>query len=179
MKSIFKLLIIIIITNNLYSQENLTKETLFNIGAFVGFNLNNHNASFSKIDGFPNCCPQFSDGFGTGLSLGLLFNYPFSNKLNIETRFGIYNLNGELNKEQIIGNTEIRDPNPPYETTNIVDAISKYTINSKIQVIGIEPVLKYAVIDNLLYPISKVFIEIFTISFAGFGVTKIFKGVNW
>jgi len=149
MKSIFKLLIIIIITNNLFSQENLTKETLFNIGAFVGINLNNHNASFSKIEGFPNCCPQFSDGFGTGLSLGLFFNYPFSSKLNLETRFGIYNLNGELNKEQIIGNTEIRDPNPPYETTNIIDAISKYTINSKIQIIGIEPVLKYAVIDNL------------------------------
>lgn len=149
MKNIFNLIIIILLSNSLISQENLPRETFFNIGAFVGFNLNNHNASFSKIEGFPNCCPKFSDGFGAGLSLGLLFNYPFSNKLNIETRFGIYNLNGELNKEQIIGNTEIRDPNPPYETTNIVDAISKYTINSKIQIIGIEPVLKYAVIDNL------------------------------
>ncbi len=140
------------LSSNLIADEtNKTNSTepVFYVGAYLGLNLNSYSADFDKLPGFANCCPKFTGGSGTGFAMGLLFNYPFSNNFSLEGRFGLNSLNGILTKEQIIGNTELRNSEPPFETTDIVDAISEYEISTSIQIIGLEPALKYQVFPNL------------------------------
>lgn len=151
-KNIIKLLIFIAIyitvtslsiAENSDSVSRKKQKPVFYVGGFGGFDINIHSSDFSKLKGFPNCCPQFAGGSGTGLSLGLAFDYPFNDDISLNFRFGFHTLDGKLSKEQSIGNSEIRNSQPPYETDKIVNAYSDYTIKSSIQLIGIEPAIQY------------------------------------
>ncbi|HRP01126.1 MAG TPA: OmpA family protein [Candidatus Kapabacteria bacterium] len=147
MKFILALLSCIILFNfKLLSQDSLIVEPkipVFYIGAFLGLNFNIHNADFGKLPGYPSCCPQFTGGSGMGYAIGIATDYPLSDKFSLDTRFAFTSLNGLMTKQQVIGNTEIRDANPPYETSAITDAISEYEIDASIQAIGLETAIKY------------------------------------
>lgn len=137
---------LIILNISSYAQDTNTtnkRKPIFYIGAFLGFDFNFHNADFDKLPGYANCCPKFDGGSGMGYSLGIATNFPFSDKLSLDTRFSITSLNGLLTKQQFIGFTELRNSEPPFETTDILNATSEYEIDASIQTIGIEPALKF------------------------------------
>ena len=63
---------LILCSNNIFTQDY---DSLFSrnfYGAYIHFNYNLHDASFAKLPGIPNCCPNFENGNGNGFSLGLL-----------------------------------------------------------------------------------------------------------
>lgn len=148
MRFFFIIIISLIYINiNLLAQEidsAHNSEPIFYFGAYLGLDFNHYFADFDKLPGYANCCPKFTDGNGMGFSLGLATNYPLSNRFSLDTRIGLSSLNGLLSKEQIIGFTEIRNTAPPFETTDITNAISNYEIQTHIQTIGIEPAIKYS-----------------------------------
>ncbi|MBX3044117.1 MAG: OmpA family protein [Candidatus Kapabacteria bacterium] len=147
-KSIF-IIILIFISYNVYSQnQDSTKNPIFYVGGYLAYMLNLHNADFNALEGYPNCCPQFRDGNGTGPGIGLLFEYPLNNRIRITGRFGVTGMSGELKQEEKIGNTEIRRSDG-FETGDITDAVSEYTIGSNLLAITLEPGFAFYPIDRL------------------------------
>jgi outer membrane protein OmpA-like peptidoglycan-associated protein len=135
-------------SENSDSVSRNNRKPIFYIGGFAGYDINSHSSDFTQLKGYPNCCPQFAGGSGSGFSFGLIFDYPINDDILLNFRFGLHNLSGTLTKEQIIGNSEIRDAQPPYKTIDIVSAISNYSIKSSIQLIGIEPAIHYQFYQN-------------------------------
>ncbi|MBP7215579.1 MAG: OmpA family protein [Candidatus Kapabacteria bacterium] len=132
------LLIFISFPNSIFSQQ-LTPEPNFFIGGYGGGNYNIHNAAFKELPGYPSCCPKFETGNGLGFTLAGLLRYPINEKYSVSVRIGYQTLNGKLEKVEQIGNTEIRNATPPYETQDIVKAYSNHIVDSKIGIIAIEP----------------------------------------
>ncbi len=143
------LLFTILFSIELNSQvDDSTKQATFYVGGYVGYLLNSHSADFNKIEGYDNCCPQFTDGTGSGLGIGLLFEYPLTDVFRINTRFGFANMSGELKKTEKIGNTEVR-PGVGFGDGDISDAVSEYSIKGNLQVITLAPGVSYYPIENL------------------------------
>jgi len=67
----------------------------YKIGVFGSYNLNFHDPDFKELPGIPNCCPRFNEGNGTGFSVGALFEYLFSEKMNGAARLS-YTSDGGL-----------------------------------------------------------------------------------
>jgi outer membrane protein OmpA-like peptidoglycan-associated protein len=144
---LFFTIFLVLTFSNVYSQ-NFEDRPIIYVGGYIGYLMNFHNADFNKLKDYPNCCPQFTDGSGGGVGLGILLEYPLTNQWGITARFGFATLSGELTKEQKIGNTEIRKADG-MGTGDIADAISNYSIKSNIQIIGIEPGVNFYPIPNL------------------------------
>lgn len=49
-------------------------------GVYGNIGLNMHSADFRAFPGVPNCCPKFQSGSGIGLSFGVLYDLPISDK---------------------------------------------------------------------------------------------------
>lgn len=147
MKQIFCIILLILTANSILRAEE--EKPVFYYGLHAGVNLNNHNADFRTLPGYPNCCPKFESGSGSGLSFGALFEYPVVSYLNIALRVGYSQLDGTMKVTQKIGNTEIRSTVFPNETSDITDAVSEYQIKSQVGIIGIEPGVVFIPTNNL------------------------------
>jgi len=132
------LIIFICFPYSIFSQP-LTPEPNFFIGGYGGGNYNVHNAAFKELPGYPSCCPKFETGDGMGFMLAGLLRYPINEKYSVSLRIGYQTLNGKLEKVEQIGNTEIRNATPPYETQDIVKAYSNHIVDSKISILAFEP----------------------------------------
>ncbi|MBS4001720.1 MAG: OmpA family protein [Desulfobulbaceae bacterium] len=148
MRKYFLIIALIISTICLNAQEN--RNVIFYWGAYGGLNLNMHTADFEKLPGYPNCCPKFTGGSGTGFDFGALFEYPLQSKLNLTARVGLNSLGADLSETQIIGNSEFVSSTPPFETVGVADAESEYLIESSLQTIYIEPGLDYEFVKGFL-----------------------------
>lgn len=144
------LLLVLIFSAVIFAQAQDNRNVLFYWGAFGGLNLNMHSADFDKLPGYPNCCPKFTGGTGTGFDIGGLFEYPLQSKLNLTARVGFNSLGADLTEKQIIGYTELVSSTPPFGTTGVVDAESEYLIESFLQSIYIEPGVDYNIASGLL-----------------------------
>lgn len=138
--------------NYLSLSQNVSNndKVIFYWGAYGGLNINFHQTDFDKLEGYPNCCPKFTGGNGTGLDLGVLFEYPLQSKLNITARIGYNVLDADLKESQVIGNTELVSANPPFPTTDVVDAKSEYVIKSMLNIVYLEPGVDYNIFKGLL-----------------------------
>lgn len=149
MKQIILIFITFLFAINIFAQKvDSAKAPILYLGAYLGYMANSHSADFNKLEGYPNCCPRFTDGSGSGVGVGLLLEYPLNNWLRITGRFGITGLSGDLAKTEKIGNTEIRRADG-FTNGEIADAVSEYSIKSNIQMITIEPGVSYYPINNL------------------------------
>ncbi len=60
------------------SDTTARKDTLRSrYGAYVHYNENVHTADFGALPGIPSCCNRYDIGNGNGLTIGLLYEYPF------------------------------------------------------------------------------------------------------
>lgn len=104
MKKVFIFLLLITISNSLYSIEYLDAPWSNRFSFGLGFNLglNFHTANFKGIDfpNIPSCCPRFETGFGLNYRLGPDISFPLSNNLSFQLQFGLENLSATLKKTE-------------------------------------------------------------------------------
>ena len=125
------------------AEENI--DPLYRFGFYGGYNLNIHYADFVKLPGIPNCCEKFTGGTGGGFALGGLFEYPIMPKMMLGLRIGYATIGAELTKDQQdIGNTQTLLNGVPVKT----DILVKYNIDSKIDLLSIEPIVSYNFFDK-------------------------------
>lgn len=136
-----------------YSQIDTTKPRFY-VGAFGGVNYNIHNAGFKSLPGIPNCCPKFETGSGIGPQVGLSLRFPFDEASSLMLKIGYSDYSGKLEKEEYIGNTELREATPPFETTDVVQAISNHSVEGILSGISLEPMYSWNLFDNLNWNIG-------------------------
>lgn len=136
MKKVF-LLVIFILAISLRAEEDTLR---MKFGVYGEFNINSHSADFKKLPDCPNCSPGFESGSGTGISFGALFEYPFSKALFAGIRVGLTDLSAKLTRNEA--------------TTLIVNGVAtggtfEHQIEATLKGFSIQPLVKYAAIDNL------------------------------
>ena len=115
-------------------------------GFFADFNINTHSPDFQTLPNVPNCCPQFSEGDGSGFSFGLFYEIPFSSALSLKLRAGYFDHSGEITGEE--ENIKVLlNPYTPQEA--VVDGEIKHTIDAGLASFGLEPLLSYKIAGGL------------------------------
>lgn len=121
------------------SQTTTTNSNhYFGINTGYGFNL--HTADFQRVPDCPSCNPGYRNGFGTGLNVGLVYDYKINSKFYISNRFSFQNLSGELIRTE---------PTSIIVNSNFTDGEFTHYFNSSLTSIGIEPNIKYNIYKSL------------------------------
>ncbi|MFA6571211.1 MAG: OmpA family protein [Bacteroidota bacterium] len=139
--------LLLVIAGITYSGNNaFSEEPVFYLGGFAGLNYNIHSAHFKELPPVPNCCTMFDGGTGWGFAVGGLFDYPLSRALSLSARIGYSTLNAKL----LVHNTNIgyTIENDTLET--VVPIAVDHTIDSKIAVISLEPLVNYRFYNNFI-----------------------------
>lgn len=98
---------------------------------------NLHQADFRALPGVPNCCERFSSGSGAGMSLGLVYQFPFlKDDFSLNLRAGYNSLSAVLTR---IEQTTVTG-NVPGEFEHRLEA----TLSS----LNIEPLVGYRLFKN-------------------------------
>ncbi|MBI5324883.1 MAG: hypothetical protein HZB41_06370 [Ignavibacteriae bacterium] len=133
----FKILFIftfILITICASAQSGPNVNESMRYGLFGGYNLNQNKALFQKLPGITNCCPNFENGSGTGINLGLLFDYELPYSFRTGLKAGISSLN---NKLSTLESTLVRIGNDTSE------GVFEHSIDAEILNLTFEPYLSY------------------------------------
>ncbi len=111
-------------------------------GVFGNFHHNMHTADFRVLPGVPGCCPQYSDGDGSGIGLGLLYEIPLSTRVSLALR-GSYATHSALliSREA----TTVGIGGVP------TAAIIEHTIDAGLSSVGLEPLLGYRLSGELRF----------------------------
>ncbi len=148
MNKLLKVLFLIFIFTSFSNAQE--KKVLFHLGGYFGLNFNNHIASFSKLDEkYANCCPKFESANGIGIAIGGLFEKKLSDKFVGGLKFGFSQIDGTFTPKEIIGNTELRENVPPYNTLLIQRAEVEHYLSSKLYTLGIEPYISFNLYEHL------------------------------
>ncbi len=108
-----------------YSQNDSIM--LWRAGIFGSYNINRHSADFRGLPGIPSCCPQYSTGQGTGLSVGVLAEIVPDSNWAVALRAGYTTFDAVLSsREQVL-------------LTGMVDGIIEHRIDSRFSLMGLEP----------------------------------------
>lgn len=131
------------------SAQNFASERS-SFGLFGGYNLNGHNADFISFTGFTSCCEKFTDGSGSGPTVGAFYRFPVAPSLSASLRAGLFDMSGTLERTE--------------QTTvsGAIPATVLHSFDASVQHLGIEPLATYAVFGtwNILggfrfsYPVS-------------------------
>lgn len=141
-------LILLVISSNLIIAQG--RAIQFYLGGYFGLNYNNHIASFSKLDEkYASCCPKFNSAVGSGVAIGGLFEKRINEQFSWGLKFGFSQLDGTFSPKEIIGNTELREEAPPYNTILVQRAEVEHYLASKLYALGTEPYISYNVYDRL------------------------------
>jgi len=117
-----------------YTLIQAESETNAKLGLFGMYGFNQHSTSFSNLPNIPNCCPEFQNGSGNGLNLGLSYERKLHPKWWIGARVGLFQLDGTL--------SEI-EGTPVVYNGQIYDGKFEHSIQSKINLLAIEPHISY------------------------------------
>lgn len=154
MKITLSSIILIYLVNTVLISEIDTTKPIINIGVYGGINYNIHSAGFKSLPGIPNCCPKFETGSGLAPQFGALIRYPLNEASSILLKIGYADYSGKLEKEEFIGNTELRNATPPFETTDVLKAVSNHSVEGKLPAISLEPMYSWAVLDKITWNIG-------------------------
>src|SRR6185369_6854210 len=139
MKNLILFFVIIVISHsNGYAQTERWK--LAKYGIFGEFGLDQNTADFNKLQEIPNCCPKFTGGSGSGISVGGLLDLPFTPSLGMIFRGSFTTFSGNM---QTIEPTTIITGN------TLQDGSFEHTLNGSFSKIGIDPLFYYTIIPNL------------------------------
>ncbi|MBI3259625.1 MAG: OmpA family protein [Ignavibacteriae bacterium] len=131
--------IICLTTLPLFAQFAIdTNISLSRYGIYGNGALNFHSADFREFPGVPNCCPKFTTGIGTGLSLGVLYDLPISSKQwYFSLRAGYEDYSAKLTtRESIL-------------LEGGIPGTFEHRVTSKLASVGVESWLGYEVLPNL------------------------------
>jgi OOP family OmpA-OmpF porin len=119
-------------------------------GFFTGLNYNIHSASFGSLPGIPNCCSEFDNATGVGLSIGLLSDFQTNNiieysgfdiRLSYDMLDAEFNV-ADLNNGNVVNPNLIDQTNP--QNTNIEDVDITHNLVTAISIISLEPTFRYS-----------------------------------
>lgn len=129
-------ILIVALASSVYAQHTFR----FRYGLGANFVLNTHSTDFRALPGVPNCCPQFTEGTGSGFGVAGLVELPLSQIFYIGARLGYMDHSVSLEETEsttlIVGGAST-----PGEFTHTVDA----SIGS----LGLEPRLGFRLFDAL------------------------------
>lgn len=111
------------------------------IGIFAGYNFLDHSLQGTQLQGFPNCCLDFTQHTGTGIALGGLFEFPLTNALRTSLRLGYQNLSTTLVASKSYGKGELNN--------NVVDINTEQRLAAHLPALTIEPELSYRLFGRL------------------------------
>jgi hypothetical protein len=92
---LYILIFILSACGNIYSQDSLKSDNFVNYGAFSNYNYQIHNTDFQRLPGIPNCCPDFTEGYSKGFSIGGVYQYLFP-VYGFEVRAGLDFIKGNF-----------------------------------------------------------------------------------
>jgi hypothetical protein len=124
MKKIILLLLLCLVYSESYSQR-LFSPSNFNkgVGVFGNFSLNNHSAGFQELPDVPNCCSQFSEASGNGLSIGGFYEQPIIEYfISVQFRLGLYNRNARFIENEYEPLTSGSDDAEIAKIEHVIDA---------------------------------------------------------
>ena len=137
-------IIIFLLTSSLYANENTdyleTKK--YSIGIFGATTFNSHKTDFEQLVGIPNCCNGFKSGNAIGLNLGVVYQYPISEVLELDIRGSLLNLSGDLISTQEI---LIDDTQP---------AVTEHLISTNVSSVGLDLGINYYFIERIHFKSS-------------------------
>jgi len=125
MKKLF-IVLLLCFCSDLYSQA----DTASKIGLLGGYSINSHSASFSRLPGIPNCCPNFTDGSGNGIYAAIYFEHNLTDYYDVQWRISYLNHAALLKSPQSI----ILDVN-----SLPVTGTFEHSIQSTVSTIALEP----------------------------------------
>jgi outer membrane protein OmpA-like peptidoglycan-associated protein len=111
-----------------------------NIGVNAGYGANLHSADFRALPGFPNCCPKFTGGNGSGADLAFIFEFPITNYLHLGADILMQDNAATLKEKE---NTFI------YYKENMVNGSFEHIMDAKISQYIFRPKVKWNFLDNL------------------------------
>ncbi|PKL77946.1 MAG: hypothetical protein CVV25_13110 [Ignavibacteriae bacterium HGW-Ignavibacteriae-4] len=120
------------------AQESTTQK----YGVYADYGLNMHSADFRALPGIPNCCTNFQEGDGLGLSMGALFEMDLTSHLFLAGRLGYTDLSGELIR---LDKTTVIVNNSPEEGE------FNHSINANIQAVTARILAGYRITPNLSF----------------------------
>ncbi len=154
MKKLLSVVVLIFFSITILNSQIDTTKPIFNIGVYGGINNNIHDAGFRSLPGIPNCCPKFESGSGVAPQFGAILRFPFDEASSLMLKIGYSDYSGKLEKEEFIGNAELRQSTPPFETTDVVKAISNHSVEGSLGAITIEPMYSLSIFDSFNWNIG-------------------------
>ena len=87
------------------AQQNTTDSTRetsspLRWGGYAHLLLADHNASFARLPGVPNCCAEFTGGGGFGWEIGAIAGYSITRQIAVEGRLGYLRYGGALRERE-------------------------------------------------------------------------------
>ncbi len=109
-------------------------------GIVGGYNFNIHSSDFSNLPGVPSCCPEFTNGTGSGFYLGASIDYPLNYLMQLTLRATYSQSNGKLTSTDT--------------TTIILDGKNstgefEHLLDAKFGTFGLEPLFTYKLKPDL------------------------------
>ena len=151
--SAFRLLLLVTLMTAMLFIPLISSESSdssrINYGIWGGVHLNIHSADFKKIPDCESCSPGYKSGDGIGFGIGAVIDVPIWDKWFISGKLFYKTLDAELISME--PTTVIQEELQPDGTTKFVYSTGEFehSLDSKFSIIGIEPSMKYNVIDNL------------------------------
>ncbi|MFN3196625.1 MAG: OmpA family protein [Chlorobiota bacterium] len=151
-----KIIILILFISFGISYSQVEDRRNFNsYGFFTGLNYNIHSASFGSLPGIPNCCSEFDNATGVGLSIGLLSDFQTNNiiehsgfdiRLSFDMLDAEFNV-ADMNNGNVVNPNLIDQTNP--QNTNIEDVNITHNLVTGLSIISLEPTFRYSPLYDL------------------------------
>lgn len=112
---------------------------VYSVGVFGSFNLDQHSAGMRGLPTIPSCCPEYTDGTGTGFMIGALGDFFLAKDFTLQGRLSIHTGGGLLRAtEEEMVNTD--------GTAQV--GVFEHTITSDHLWLTAEPLVTYSPLKN-------------------------------
>ncbi|MBL7998647.1 MAG: OmpA family protein [Candidatus Kapabacteria bacterium] len=82
--------------NAVAQSTDLDSSISFRFGGFAGGGIILHAAEFSSLNGFPSCCPLYTNGNGLTPNVGLFIELPMTQRISHSIRLSLSDLSGRF-----------------------------------------------------------------------------------
>lgn len=147
---------ILVIAQNTTTQNTNAQNTNSNIGGAIlpdkttmlrpkyslgiNYGFNSYSSSFKSLPSVENCCPDFSEGSGSGLNFNLGYEYQLNNNIFIGLFVSYLDRSGEY---------IIQEPTRVTDGNNSIDGLYNHLLNINLNYVDFRPNFSYQLIDNL------------------------------
>lgn len=127
------------------ANPNLYPYSRFQWGFYLNGGGTLQEADFQKLPNTPNCCPQFSKGYGYNSEVGFLVENPFSNLFLYGFKLGFFYSNNLLSSDELF----LYNVNG-----NLFDGKIRHTINTVFSSASVKGGLGLRFLDNVILNIG-------------------------